>query len=478
MRHLASEQRGSLLVLVLVLGSVLLVMALGLVGFLITQYKSQEHTVQKERAREIAEAGLNYYKWYLAHYPDDTTHGTSTPGPYVSAYEDPELGEIGTYSLEITSSSFCGTTNAIDIYSTGETLEQPGLTRTVFGRYARPTVAEYSFIINSNVWAGPDRTIIGPYYSNGGIRMDGVNNSTVVSGQESWTCTASFGCTPDRIEDGVFGAGPNSHLWTFPAPPINFTGLTTDLAAMRDSAINNGGIFLGNSGAFGYRLVFNNDSTVSVYQVTGTNSYRAFSIEEDWHTERNVVSSDTLVATHAIPEECPLIFAEDKLWIEGTVSPKVTVAAANPSLPGSNYSVIINGSISYEDPATSGLLAVAEENVLIGLVVPDDMQLNGIFVAQNGRFGRNHYCSAIAYCGSSNLLPMSLRSYAFRNSLTMNGTIVSNGRVGTKWNSGGIWVSGFNTRFNSYDRNLVDNPPPLTPRTSDDYNFIEWRDIE
>jgi hypothetical protein len=127
--------------------------------------------------------------------------------------------------------------------------------------------------------------------------------------------------------------------------------------------------------------------------------------------------------------------------------------------------MILNDNITYVT-ATSGLLAIAEDDVLVGYDVPDDMELNGIFIAQNGKFGRNHYTA------STN------GGDRYRNSLTINGTIVSNGRVGTKWTSGGVWSSGFNTRYNSYDRDLVSNPPPLTPEVSDTYEFIEWREMD
>lgn len=80
--------------------------------------------------------------------------------------------------------------------------------------------------------------------------------------------------------------------------------------------------------------------------------------------------------------------------------------------------------------------------------------------------------------GGSEGLPAALDRYYKRNSLTVNGTIVSNGREGTKWTSGGVYTSGFNTRFNSYDRDLVADPPPLTPEVSDTYEFIEWREMD
>jgi hypothetical protein len=363
------------------------------------------------------------------------------------------------------------------------TYDNPNVGRKVYARYARPTVAEYAYIINSNVWAGADRTIIGPYHSNGGVRMDGTNNSTVTSGQETWSCNSTFGCSPTSVQDGVFGAGPNDELWSFPSTPINFTGLTVDLAAMQSKAQTGGGRYIGPSGSgkSGYRVVFNAAGTISVYMVDSTTSYYGYTTEDGWQTERNVIATQHLVGTYPIPTSCSVIFIEDKVWLEGTVKGKVTIAAADVDTAGVDRSMILQGNILYAD-ADSGLLAIAEDDVLIGLNVPNTMTLNGIFAAQNGRFGRNRYCETASSgdgCNSTYRLPstgINLRQYTKRNTLTVNGTIVSNGREGTKWTYGGNYVSGFNIRNNSYDRDLVSDPPPMTPEVSDTYEFIEWRE--
>ncbi len=462
-----SYKKGYLLVLVLVFGAIFFMIVVATIGGIVTQSKVQDIRVEKQRALDIAEAGLNYYKWFLAHNADDTTDGTGLPGPYVHSYEDPETGSIGNFSLNIASSTSCNEVYAIDIYSTGET-SVSSTTRTVYGRYARPTVSEFAYIINSNVWAGSDRTIIGPYHSNGIIRMDGTNNSTVTSGQQNWVCDGSIPCSPapnGTTLDAVYGNGPNSALWSFPSPPINFTGLNVDLAKMQNKAEFGGGIYIPPSGDYGYRVTFVDDGTVVVRLVDKTWSHDEYSSSAGWYTARNLIRSDVPYATYTIDPSCPLIFVEDKVWLEGEVPMKVTIASADIDTPGKDYSIILNDNITYTS-TSSGLLAIAEEDVLVGYKAPNDMELNGIFVAQNGHFGRNYY--EIDYQTGSR----------FRNSLTINGTIVSNGRVGTKWASGSTWFGGFNTRYSSYDRNLVTDPPPLTPKVSDTYEFIEWREIE
>jgi hypothetical protein len=460
------QSKGYLLVTVLVFGAAFFTIISGFIGYIITQSNLINQKVELQLAGDIAEGGLNYYKWFLAHFPGDTTDGTGLPGPYVHTYYDPEGGAIGEFSLEVAGTTYCGDVASIEVTSTGSIYQNPDINRTISARYARPSVADYSFIINSKVWAGADRIINGPYHSNDGIRMDGTNNSIVTSGQASWDCDGSFGCSPASTTDGVFTSTANSNpaLFSFPSAPINFTGLTVDLSVMKDRAQNAGGIFLPASGAYGYQVIFNADGTITVNQVTDTLQYWGYSSETFvWALERHVISDTAFVANYTIPADCPLIFVEDKLWLEGVVDQKVSIAAADVISSAINPSIILANDITYTSATSSGLLAIAEQDVLVGLDTPDDMFLNGIFIAQNGHYGRNHY--HVAY------LTVSLAPFVIRNSLNMNGSIVSNGRVGTSWGS-----SGFMNRVNNYDRNLVLDPPPLIPRTSDVSVITDWRD--
>lgn len=450
------KQRGYLTLLILFYGGIFTMIMMAFMGYVVLQKQTQEVKRNQESALAIAEAGLNYYKWYLAHNPDDTTHGTTSPQPYVIEYEDQETGPLGTFELAVSGNEFCGEVMSVDIESTGYTDDAPERKRTLYARYAQPTVAEYAYIINADVWAGADRTIIGPYHSNGIIRMDGTNNSTVSSGQESWTCdNDQLTCDPPHDEgdtlDAVFGDGPNHSLWQLAVPPIDFLGITLDLAAMEEKADTGGGRLFNDSGAFGYH-VYLDDSVIGLYRV-------------DSVTDDHVITSESFVGNYSIPTDCPLLFFEDKVWLEGDLTTKVTVVAAKVG-DSENPDIILQDNILYQND-DSGLLAVGENDVLIGIDVPEVMEVNGIFVAQEGQFGREYYTSG----------GVGVEHY-MKDELTIHGTIVSNERVGTKWTCGGVYCSGFDTRFNSYDRDLVEDPPPMSPETSADYRFIEWRDVQ
>lgn len=461
-------QKGITVILVLVFAGVFGLSVSALMSFIFTQAQLGASKEVRERALGIAEAGLEYYHWFLAHNPTDTQDGTGVPGPYVHTYNDPETGQIGSYSLDIVGNTSCGQLQSIDVTSTGEVDEDTRFKRTVFGRHAAPSVAEYAYIIGADVWAGSDRDITGPYHSNGGIRMDGTNNSTVTSGVSTWS--QSFNCNGGSPSNGVCGDGPNTNLWQYPVSTISFNDMASDFSNLKTYAQNDG-IYLApygsteiNVGGYitavdGYHLIFNNDGTVDIYQVTGTNSVLGYRSGLGWSLDHHIISSETFVERRTIPSDCALIFVEDKVWIEGTVNGKVTVIAADLINAGYDPDVIIRDDIDYStQDGSDGLTVISEFGIYIPPSSPDDLSIKGIFVAQGDRFGRPYYSSDI------------------KTQLTIQGTIVSSGRVGTKWTCSGTPCSGYLNRDNSYDRLQTTNPPPFTPSSTTTPQYILWQE--
>ena len=463
--------------LVLVFSAVFFTLISALSGYIFVEKRAQLAKENREKALHIAEAGLEYYRWFLAHFPDDLQNGTGGPGPYQHTLADPEGGVLGTFSLGITGEEFCGSVSGISIESTGWSAADPTYKRTVRARYTRPSVAEFSHIVDSNVWAGGDRVINGPYHSNGGVRMDGTHNAEVTSGQETWTCfEGDFGCETTQTVNGVFGNGSNPELWEFPVPPINFDGVTVDIDTLEEYARNQGGIYYGQAGGQsnrrGYHATFNANGTVTIYRVTNTDPVYSYTSAGGWAYEYNLINNQVLIGTFDIPDTCPVVFFKDRLWIDGVVSGKVVVVSADIVSPQYNTDVILNGNLTYASGSiTDGITVIAERDILVGLTTPDVMNINGIFIAQDGHFGRNHY--------HTYYLPPELDQYVTRSVLNTSGTVVSRERVGTKWiYSSGAFASGYNQRNDSYDAGLSANPPPFTPQVSDTFMLKLWEEVE
>lgn len=468
------QPRGYLLLIGIIFGAIFLLVLGSLASFVLTSNKAQTMSTDRARSFAVAEAGLEYYRWFLAHNPGDLTHGTGAPGPYEIDYEDPEGAFTGTYTLDIQGNTSCGQVTSIDIDSTGQ-VDGSDVSRTLTVRYTRPTVALFSYILNDSVWAGEDRIINGPYHSNGGIRMDGTTNAPVTSSLEDWLCTSSFGCSPSATRDGVWGAGPNQAFWSFPVPQVDFAGISADFGSLKSTAQAHG-VYLprysqgNNNGAAyyrGYRLIFNANGTVTVRRVSATSQLSVTPVNSaDPNWDRALIQNDTNYNTYTLPAGCKLIFVEDNVWLEGTIGDKVTVVAANVIDSGVAPSAYLRGNLVYgTTDGSDGLTVIAEHNVLIAPDSPENMTLNGIFIAQGGSFGRNLYSCPFS-------------SYEPRGTLTIRGTTVSNKRTGTKWNNGCSWWgdAGYQTRIDAYDRQLATDPPPFTPTVSSDYQFVDWRE--
>jgi hypothetical protein len=486
------KERGVTVMLVLAFMGIFLFLLGTILSYVLTQGKFGRALYAREQALNISEAGLEYYRWFLAHNPNILINGTGLVSPYTHVVNDPESGRVGEATITATANLACGSLQWVDMTSVGRADISSNFPRTLAARYMRPSVAEYSALLNANVWAGADRVISGPYFSNGGIRMDGSNNSTVQSAMATWACDSSFGCSPTQSRPGVWGAGSGSALWSF-APNVasfDFTGIATNFSTMQNYAntigiklnptnvrvggVQQGGTFssVGSTDQRGFRVVLRSDNTIDVYRVTGTDG--AESIHTDnpgvWTTDYHTITNSTYVGRYTIPSGCPVIYAQAKVWLEGVVGNKVTVIAADTG--SFTPDIILNNNITYASgTGSSGLTAIAERSVLIPLVSPDVMTVRGVFVAQSGYFGRNYYTTS-----GDHDVPSSYDSYVQQSLLTTIGTVVSNGRIGTQWTCSGVYCSGYAQRVDTYDRLLAFSPPPFTPAASPDYKFVLWRE--
>lgn len=448
-----TNSRGDIMIMSLVMVVMFVVIFMALAGLTGRQHRETVLQAHDELAFQMAEAGLNYARWRLAHDGDDFTSVSDT-------VEDQFAGIIGTYEVTFEEPQPGSTT--VIITSVGTTESQPSREITLRARYGIPSLARYASITNDDVWYGGE--IHGYVHSNGGIRMDGDSDSLMTSEQEEYTCQPHHGCSyEDR--PGIWGTGTTQELWEFPVTRIDYNSLTLDLIDMQDAA-GEADTYYGDSGGYGYHLVFNDNNTYSLYRVNSKSWYRwSYASDTGWEYTSHDIGSESFIETEDVPSNGILYF-EDHVWVEGDIRDRVTIAAGVlPDQPNDRVDIIINGDIDYGgvEDGTRAFGAIAQRNVLIPYAGADDnLELDGAFIAQNGRFGRRYYDSG---------------THRLKTSMNRFGMIASNLVPVTAWVSGSTVVSGYQTGVSNYDPNLLYSPPPYFP-TSGQYEFISWEEVE
>jgi len=458
------RQKGTILMLTLVLTTVFAVAAIGISSLAMGQHRLARQKMAWHAALNIAEAGLNYYRWHLAHAPEDYEGEIG-----IHDYVDPHSGVLGQFELEITPPSECS--SDVIIKSTGWSNEFPNTTRTVSVRYGTASMANFAFMTNSDVWFGDEEELHGPVHSNGGIRQDGYNDSLTTSAKETYTCQPHHGCDPAQTKDGIWGTGGDAELWDFPVSNIDFDMLTTNLSnleALSKSVVcaPEDDCFWGQQG-LGYRIEFLTDGTFNLYRVKKLkNNVWYADMEGDWQRGSWDIDGDELIGNYTPPGECGIIFIEDNVWIDGVVNTKATVVAAKlPEVPSNQRSIIINGNLTYlakDGNSTLGL--IAQKDIIVPLyAAPEDLEIDAVLLAQNGSVYRPYY-----------YYPW---PYYTRGTITTYGTIITNQVWTWSWVNGwGDCVSGYCNTNTIYDPNLNYNPPPGFP-TYGDYKFLRWEEI-
>lgn len=449
--------KGGVLVMTLVFVTMFLVIFIGISGMVSRTYHETVLQAHDELAFQVAEAGLNFGRWRLAHDGDDLSAASGT-------LTDQLAGDLGEY--ELTFEQPVAGSSMVKITSVGTTLSQPTRQVTLDVLYGKPSLARYASITNNDVWYGG--TISGPVHANGGIRMDGQSDSLMTSAKETYACQPYHGCaSPYETKPGIWGTGEIQELWEWPVTNVDYASITLDLLDMREAAETTDTHY-GPSGRFGYQVVFNSDNTYSIYRVRTRGAYVwSWTSETGWLYTSHDVGSTQLVESKAVPAG-GVIFVEDRVWVRGDIRNRVTVAAGvYPATPSTNVDIILNGNISYGGvhDGSRVFAAVAQRHIQIPWSgAPDNMRLDGAYVAQNGSFHRRYYPNC---CGA--------QAHRLKTSLTRFGMVASNGVPATAWLDGSTIVSGFRSGQASYDSNLLYGPPPYFPANSQ-YELISWEE--
>lgn len=475
-------KKGLVLVNVLVFGTIAIVITVALVRWVGTVIAATRQLAAREQAFHIAEAGIDYYRWHLAHAPTDYTSGTGNPGPYHFPFNDKDGNRIGQYSLTITPPPIGST--MVTIVASGTVDAFPNVSRAIRARLAIPSLAKFAVVANDVMRFGAGTEVFGPIHSNKGIRFDGLAHNLVTSSVSTYIDPDSptsqrFGvyttrspidptppsAVPNRPD--VFVAGRQ-----FPLPESDFVGLTTDLAQIKTDAQTNGRYFA-SSGSQGYRVLLKTDDTFDLFRVNtlvspGSYCTKPSSEPSDSGWGSWSVNSQTLIGNYTFPVN-GIIFLEDHVWVEGQIdTARLTIVAARFPISASTYrSITINENLSYTNYDGQDVISlIAQNNINVGLRSRNVLRIDAALIAQNGRVGRYYYRNFGT--GSS-----SCQGFHDRDEITLHGMIASNRRYGFAYTDG----NGYDIRNIIYDANLLYAPPPSFPLTTDQYNIISWEEI-
>ena len=447
-----TQQVGMILVSVIIFAAIAVTITIGLVNWGASLLRSVETVAGREQALQIAEAGIDYYRWHLAQAPTDFYDGTGGPStsPYVHQFSDKDGNLLGTYALNITPPSVGST--LVTIISKG-TLASSTISRTIKAIMAIPSFAQYAVVANDDITFDSDSVTYGTIFSNKEIHFDGVAHGLVESALSAYTGSGSM----VGLKLGM--------------PAIDFGSITASISVMKAQA-QSGGVYLNASQyngdpAFGYHVVLKTDNTFDLYVVTAVQGSpnnictSAGSAQTQWGLW--TINTQQFLQNYPIPAN-GIVFSEDNVWVDGTINhSRISIVTARLPDPGINSrpNIIINNDLLYTNTdGTDAIGLVAQGNINIGYGSGGIQTIDAALIAQNGRVGRYHY---VLDCGS----------YYDRTTLNLFGTIATNERYGFAYNDG----TGYANRNVTYDANLLYNPPPSFPLTSSHYNMLSWQEI-
>jgi hypothetical protein len=473
-----SRIKGGLLIHVIAFTAIGIFALFGIMSFGVTSMKMARQAEKKEQVRQIAEAGIEYYRWHLAHDATDyfDGYGATSTGPYVHEYLDKNGMKVGEYALTITPP--LPWTTIVTIRSEGKRIDDPAYTRTIVARFAKPSYARYALVSNAPVYYGTGDEVFGEIYGNDVIRFSSPSRThNLVTSMVNWKNDPSYGkiwgvsCSGDPTPPSMYtnNTCPNILMAgrRINAPQISFTELALDLSSLRNKAIANGH-YRGDSGAKGYLYRLKTDDTYDVYRVNSVRSKPGGCTNSKNETGWDLwsVNNITFVENLPFPDD-GVLFVADDVWVEGTIhTTRLTLAVgrnANGVSGKPDANIIINNDLLYTTKDGSDVLGIiAENNILIGLYSEDDLEIDGALIAQKGATRRYYYSSS---CSAT---------YYRRATLQTFGMYVTNQQPYFVHTSGGFVTSGYDSQPAQYDGSLLYSPPPSFPLTTDQYQILSW----
>jgi hypothetical protein len=243
-------RRGQVSLVVLIFSAITVIAMSGFAVWAASFMNLSLRDLHREQAFRIAEAGIEYYRWHLAHAATDYQDGTGHAGPYVHPYYDKDGDQIGSFTLTVTPPPVGST--IVTIESEGSLLANDSVSKIIRVRMGIPSLARYATAANDDMRFGAGTEVFGEIISNKGIRFDGFAHNLIQSaltiyndpdhtGGDEWAVhthvspTDPLPQTPLPTRSDVFLAGRAVGV-----PAVNFTGISQDLSNLRALATSSG----------------------------------------------------------------------------------------------------------------------------------------------------------------------------------------------------------------------------------------------
>ncbi len=482
------DNKGSMLMLVLIATGLFLVILLGAISVALLQQKLNIRKMARAQALHVAEAGVNYYRWLLYHYQNEycnfeTCQGAPDYGPYGPYPYTDSAGEniVGYYELYIIPPAKNGST-VVNIRSVGWVADYPRNTRTIEVKCGISSWTTYATMTNGadhDLAYGETSEIWGPVHSNYGcVSMDGIANHIVTSSQLH--CGSHFGvytCRGGACDPSWDGNDPPQNMpdperdnfrggrdFGSQIPVVSFSAsvgaeymrnvyaMSTSSDGLLFDPANTGtadpysevayrGCQSGGSCQRGFHITFKPGNKFDIRMVSSQGSNYS-------------INSQSGATEYEVPAN-GIIFVMQTVWVDGQLNngasgTRATILAFKDPIDGDNNAdIIINGNLRYNNYDGSDAVGlIAQHDVTFSEDCPSDLRVDAALLAKTGsRF-------------SPDFSPN-------KNSATIYGQTASFLQP--------TMSAGFNYRYYVYDNNLTFAPPPHYPTTGQ-YTFISWKE--
>lgn len=447
------KRRGMYLPVILLASVVFITFATAIITMSLSNLKMATLHNKRITSMSIAEAGVNYYLWHLAHDNTDYCDGLPCPalnadgsyGPFAHTYSDADGTVSGSYELFVTPPT---TGSAITTVKAIGKVLNTNTTRTVITTIGMPSFTKYTLLVNnSELWVGNGEKIDGSVFINhNGVRNDGEITKDVSSTETTYASRMFGGSHP-----GIWGTGTYGGAKLFPTPAIDFNQLNVDILNIRNDARNfQEGDYhdYSGSGNVGYHVILKADN------------YEVKKVKKFDNTGLNIVHEGAGVS-YGYPA-AGVIFFEDDVWVEGTIDDKkITIIAADPEASqGQRKRIIIPNNIKYSHLDGSDKIGlITQTDILLTRDAPSDLEIDAAMIAKDGQIKINNFGEQ-------------------KNNIKVYGSMAHN--------TGLIWTycfnpplctsySGYKTTQTMIDQQNVLNPPPKFPLTGT-FAILSWRE--